>query len=277
MMVKFVSYQLKEGIYMEEKNKVKFIIGISIRIIVVLISLFMILWYLDSGFFAFGNVVGIAFFCGVIACAILWTKIAGLGKRLWKTKGGRALLIAFYIFCGLFAAYVVTAIGLMNYGAAKKPAEGATAVVLGCQVRGNEPSLTLRLRMDAAYDYLTANPGTSAVLSGGQGSGENISEAQCMFDYLTAKGIDPARLYIEDRSTTTNENIKFSKKMIEQNGLDPNLAIVTDWYHEYRASIIAKRAGCESGAVSAPTANFLTAHLVTREIFALPNEILFKR
>lgn len=260
----------------KKRNTVLLVIEIIIRALVVLISLFMILWYLDSGFFAFGNIVGIGLFSAVIVCAFLWSRIVALGKRLWKTKGGKAAMIVFYILCGLFAAYVCTAIALMNYGSAKKPAEGATAVVLGCQVRGDEPSLTLKLRLDAAYDYLTANPDTSAVLSGGQGSGENLSEAQCMYIYLTAKGIAPERLYIEDRSTTTNENIRFSKQIIEENGLDPNLAIVTDWYHEYRASIIAKRAGCESGAVSAPTAGFLTAHLVTREIFALPNEILFK-
>ena len=255
----------------------KKLLSIAVRVVIIIISVLMIVWYIDSSFIAFGNVVGIAFFVTVIAACIGWELIAALGRRLCRTKGGRAVVIAFWVLCGLFAAYVCTAIGLMNYGAARQPEPGATVVVLGCQVRGDVPSLTLKLRMDAAYDYLSAHPEAKAVLSGGQGDGENISEAQCMYDYLTEKGISGDRLYLEDKSTTTNENIKFSKRIMEENGLSTDLAIVTDWYHEYRASIIARRAGCKSGAVSAPTADFLTAHLVTREIFALGNEILFKR
>lgn len=253
------------------------IVELILRAIVVIVSVAMIMWYIDSSFIAFGNIVGIGFFSLLILAALTWDLIAAFGRRLCKTKGGRAVVIIFWVLCALFVVYVCTAIGLMIYGSSVAPKPGSTVVVLGCQVRGDVPSLTLRNRMDAAYDYLAANPGAKAVLSGGQGDGENISEAQCMFDYLTKKGISADRLYIEDRSTTTNENIKFSKAVIEENGLDPDLAIVTDWYHEYRASVIARRAGCKSGAVSAPTANFLTAHLVTREIFALGNEILFKR
>ena len=255
----------------------KKIAGIAVRVVIIILSLIMILWYIDSSFIAFGNVVGISFFIIVIAACLGWDFIAAFIRRLSKTKGGRAVVIAFGVLGGLFAAYVCIAIGLMNYGASREPEPGATVVVRGCQVRGDVPSLTLKLRMDAAFDYLSAHPDAKAVLSGGQGDGENMSEAQCMYEYLTEKGISGDRLFIEDKSTTTNENIKFSKVIIEENGLSPDLAIVTDWYHEYRASIIARRAGCKSGAVSAPTANFLTAHLVTREIFALGNEVLFKR
>ena len=67
-------------------------------------------------------------------------------------------------------------------------------VVLGAGVRGDVPSLSLRNRIDAAYDYLTEHPDVTAILSGGQGEGENITEAQCMFDHLTAMGIDESRL-----------------------------------------------------------------------------------
>ena len=97
-----------------------------------------------------------------------------------------------------------------------------------------------------------------------------------MYNYLTEKGIAPDRLYLEDRSTTTDENISFSREIIEKNGLDKKMAVVTDWYHELRVWIICSRAGISSSAISAPTARHITANLVTRELVALPYELIFR-
>ena len=267
---------MEQRIIPDNMSRSDYIIILVIRLAVIAGSVGMILWYLESGYFSIGNIAGIAFFSLVILAAALWRSIYSLKKRLEKSRGGRALIIAICALAAAFIVYVMTALALMIFGSMAPVSDDSTVVVLGCQVRGTEPSLTLRKRLDAAYDYLVNNPETNAVLSGGKGSGEEISEAQCMYEYLTGKGIAPDRLYLEDRSTTTNENIKFSKKIIEENGLAPDLAIVTDWYHEFRAAVIAHRAGCRSGAVSAPTAGFITAHLVTREMIAIPFEIIFK-
>ena len=64
-------------------------------------------------------------------------------------------------------------------------------IVLGAGVNGTQPSLSLRTRLDAALAYLERWPEVPVVLTGGQGYGERISEAQCMYDYLTARGVDP--------------------------------------------------------------------------------------
>lgn len=259
----------------ETKNPALRIIGIIIRIAVILLCLGMIYWYGISGYIGFGNVVGIAFFSAVGLCAAFLDPIKKCLSKLRRNKIMRFLIDILMGLFVLFCVYACVAVGLMIGGANKKPGPGATLLVLGCQVRGTEPSHTLRLRLDAAYDHLTANPDVKAVLSGGKGEHEDISEAQCMYNYLTEKGIDPDRLYLEDRSTTTNENIRFSEEIIEKNGLDPGLAIATDWYHEFRAGLICSRMGYEYGAVSADTAPYLTAHLVTREIFAIANEVIF--
>ena len=79
-------------------------------------------------------------------------------------------------------------------------------IVLGAGVNGTEPSLSLRTRLDAALDYLTANPDIPAVLTGGRGYGETITEAQCMYDYLTERGVEPERLILEDAASNTAEN-----------------------------------------------------------------------
>lgn len=259
-----------------DKNKSIKNIGIAIRFIVVIISLFMIYWYIDSRFIGFGNIVGIMFFIITSGCAIFYNQIKKFISEFRKKKGGRVIVNIVFVFIGLFIVYVVAALGLMFSGSTKTPEKGATVLVLGCEVRGEEPSQTLKNRLDSAYEYLKANPEAKAVLSGGQGDHENISESECMYRYLTKKGIDKDRLYKEDRSSTTYENIKFSKEIIKNNGLSEDIAIVTDWYHEYRASLTAKRQGVKNvGAVGAPTQTYLTLNLVTREIFALGKEIIF--
>jgi len=87
------------------------------------------------------------------------------------------------------------------------PQEETTVVVLGCRVKNKKPSLALKERLDKTYQYLNENPKLQCILSGGQGANEEISEAKCMYQYLVSKGIDPHRLYQEDKSTSTRENI----------------------------------------------------------------------
>ena len=128
-------------------------------------------------------------------------------------------------------------------------------VVLGAGVRGNVPSLSLRNRIDAAFDYLTAHPDVTAILSGGQGEGENITEAQCMFDHLTAMGIPESRLMMEEKATSTWENLNFSLDMIEaQTGSRPEkLGVLSSEYHLFRASLFADACDVEFVGIPAKT------------------------
>ena len=90
-----------------------------------------------------------------------------------------------------------------------------------------------------------------------------------MYRYLVAKGIDPARLYKEDKSTDTRENLKFSKALIEENGLHPVIAIATSEFHEYRAGQLARELGLEYGAVPGKTAIWLFPTYYVRELYAI--------
>ena len=118
-------------------------------------------------------------------------------------------------------------------------------VVLGCHVRPNGPSLTLLDRINAAYDYLTEHPDVIAVVSGGQGFDEPMSEAQCIYEHLVERGIDPDRVWIEDKATSTWENLNFSLDMIqERTGTRPDtLGIISSEYHLFRAGLQAKDCG----------------------------------
>lgn len=128
-------------------------------------------------------------------------------------------------------------------------------VVLGAKVNGTAPSVSLQDRIYAARDYLNTHPETIAILSGGQGVDEGISEAECMYRELTALGIPENRLWLEDKATSTWENLNFSLNIIEENtGFRPTkLGILSSEYHLYRASLFAKDCGVEAVGIPAAT------------------------
>ena len=135
-----------------------------------------------------------------------------------------------------------------------------------------KPTLILEGRISAAESYLKEHPEAKAVLTGGKGTNERISEASCMFNELVSRGISADRLYLEDRATDTVENFKYSLSIIENNGLSKNLAVVTDGFHQFRAAVIAKKqgAGESLGCVSAGTRWEFIPTFIVREWFAFP-------
>ena len=155
------------------------------------------------------------------------------------------------------------------------PQEETTVVVLGCRVKNKKPSLALKERLDKTYQYLNENPKLQCILSGGQGANEEISEAKCMYQYLVSKGIDPHRLYQEDKSTSTSENILFSYQLIKKENLPKAITIITNEFHEYRAQTIARRLNIKSYAISAHTAWWLFPTYFVREIFGIVYEFIF--
>lgn len=115
-------------------------------------------------------------------------------------------------------------------------------VVLGAGVNGTEPSLSLRDRLTAALSYLETHPDTICIVSGCRGYNEEISEAECMYTYLTKHGIDPNRVWMEDQAENTRENIQYTLDLIEEKtGMRPTqLGIVSSEYHIFRAKQFAK-------------------------------------
>lgn len=144
------------------------------------------------------------------------------------------------VICGCLLFVVVEA-GIIRY-AGKQPDTGADyVIVLGAQVRGSKPSLILQYRIEKAAEYLQANPDALAIVSGGQGPDEKISEAEAMERGLCRLGIDKKRIIQENASVSTKENLDFSAKY-----LDPEkdkVVIVTTDFHVLRAVRIAKKAG----------------------------------
>ena len=128
-------------------------------------------------------------------------------------------------------------------------------LVLGAKVNKNGPSVSLWDRIYAARDYMEAHPDVIAVVSGGQGKDEPESEAQCMQRNLTELGIDPSRILMEDKATSTWENLHFSLDLLEETtGQRPReLAVLSSEYHLFRASLFTKACGVDFIGIPAPT------------------------
>ena len=141
----------------------------------------------------------------LLAVALAWQPLARWSRRGW----GRVVRWVFYLgYAGFLAAFLVV-FPLMLRGALDPPAPGADAVVvLGAGVRGDRVSQTLAYRLDAALSYAQDNPDALVIVSGGQGPGENLPEAEAMANYLMAAGLPPDRLVLEDGSTSTEENFR---------------------------------------------------------------------
>lgn len=212
-----------------------------------------------------------AIICFGIACLILYYYGLLFLRRSHRKTANVLLTILSSLLCiGILLACVTG--GIIANAATEPDTSCQYMIVLGAGVNGTRPSLILSERINRAYDYLTEHPEVVCVLSGGQGSGEDISEAQCMYEQLTAKGIDPTRLLLEDQSTDTRENIRFSLDVLEQvTGQRPKeAAIVSNEFHLYRAGLFAKEQDLQMVGVPAKTTWIsLRINYFLREIVAV--------
>ena len=189
------------------------------------------------------------------------------GAAVWVRRALLALILAGAV---LSAAVSIPVIRTMTQQA---PADLPCVVVLGAQVRGTSPSRALKRRLEKAAQYARENPETVLILSGGHGDNEDISEAQCMRDYLTEAGIGEERLRMEDRSTTTRENLIFSDELT--GCAQEPCGILSNNFHVFRAVTLAKELGYRSPAgIPARSDPVMQLHYVVRETVALVTEKL---
>lgn len=256
----------------KEIIKPRSVIQLVVRLLLVVASLVLIYLYiypLKMRILTLGNAFGLGVAVLLILAAIFFNPFSDLIKKMWQSKGTKGLLIAILslllTFCICFLGTLSSVISNAKYSADNE----TTVVVLGCRIWGSTPSRALKARAKAASDYLKKNPKAVAIASGGQGSDENISEGQCIYDLMIADGIEPSRIYIEDKSTTTDENIKFSKKIMEENDLSKNIAVATSDYHQKRAKMICRKNGLEAKSLPAKSGSRTAPTYYTREVFGV--------
>lgn len=182
------------------------------------------------------------------------------------TESGRKLTAAILAVCWLvFLVVELQIAGAMKH---KTRHEVKYLIVLGAQVRGTRITNSLMRRLDCAYQYLMEHQGTIAVVSGGQGKGEAVSEADAMAENLIVRGIAPERILREDQSTSTWENLKFSAEYIGD--ITQPAALVTNNFHVFRSLLIGKQVGytCLEG-IAATSNPVLFVNYMVREFFAV--------
>lgn len=228
----------------------------------------------------FTGIINIGNGAGMALCAVLAFVSMSWGRLYPVISNNKTVRIAVSVIAGLAAVLVVAAViisVLMIKAAESQVSDGnsGTVIVLGCRVKGDVPSLMLSRRINAAYEYLEKNPGTICIASGGQGRDELISEAECIKNVLVKKGISADRIIMEDKSTSTDENIRFSIQKMEENGISGGAVIVTNEFHQLRAKMICQKYGLETSAVSAETSLYLLPTYWVREWFGVVYQFFF--
>ena len=163
-------------------------------------------------------------------------------------------LFTVILIIGLLVVGITEAI-IIKYSFGDPKENVAYIVVLGAKVNADGPSVSLWDRINAAADYLEAHPDVIAVVSGGQGTDEPITEAECMFRELVELGIDPKRIWMEDEATSTWENMQFTLNLIEEKtGERPTkLGVLSSEYHLFRSSLFARACNVEFVGIPART------------------------
>ncbi|MFT8323546.1 MAG: YdcF family protein [Bacillus sp. (in: firmicutes)] len=173
------------------------------------------------------------------------------------------LLLLLVIIVLIFSSYYYIQI---KKTAAKKPPEDIPyIIVLGAKVNGETLSKALRFRADKAFDYWEKNQHSKIVVTGGQGKGEAITEASALKNYFLEKGVKEENILLEDTSTTTYENIQFSKKLYDIN----EAVIVSNDFHLFRAVTIARKEGIKAYSLAAATPIYYKPTLYMREYAAI--------
>lgn len=197
------------------------------------------------------EVIGVCFFCWAL---LVRSGFFEVHKRIGMMF--YLLVLAAVVMLGTFCVMIVS--GFSSAGEANLD----YIIVLGAQVREDGVSKVLKYRLDTAREYLDKNPDTICIVSGGQGANEPCPEAEVMADYLISHGIEKDRILVENQSMNTVENIRNSRKFMEE-GYE-GVGIVTNNFHVYRSVQIAKEQGLEGVCGIAADCN----------VWYLPNNIL---
>lgn len=223
--------------------------------------------------FSFGVTLPLAISCALLFLAWrwdvihAWVEVDRARRKLWR------------LLWGLFWLWVLTVAGFWVV-LARQGHEGqgtgarapAAIVVLGSGTPGGKVSPVLAARLETAYLRAQACQDAVVVVSGGVDFAETRSEGEIMGDYLRAKGLAASRIAQEERSTSTEQNLLFSRAVLQHRGIAverTQIEIVTSDFHTLRARWIASRAGyAHVRAVGAPTPLYVRYNAWLREYFA---------
>ena len=212
--------------------------------------------------------IGMTGVCLLLLAAVLaalWLLKKKKARKGWSTVLIALTALAMAVVFGAMALVVV-----QGRDDAMPEQAPEFVVVLGAQTHGAEPSLTLKKRLDRAYEYMTEHPEAVVFVSGGQGPDETQTEASVMAAYLERRGIAPGRIVQETQASDTRENLSFSAELAAARGVDTgSVLIITSDFHMARAKYIAGTLGMTAYGLTSDTWPWiLKVNYELREVFA---------
>ena len=257
---------------------------ITVTVCVLLLISFIIT--ILNGIVNHGNIIG-SIVCLVV---ILNTLIY---RTYIKIKPVRIISGSLHLLTIIIAIYSAVLSALMIWGMTKTPEKAEseaipvmsqsgteyteTVIVLGCRTINGAPSYMLQARLDKAIEYLEENPSAVCIVSGGQGDDEIEAESETMYKYLITKGIDKERIYKENKSRNTEQNILFSESIIREQNLPKKVIVVSEVYHVYRGIRNAEKLGLNAYSQSAVSRITWWAYpsYWIRELFAISKDVTY--
>lgn len=219
--------------------------------------------------------IGLIFTLGIGCLLFLWGVFYKAVQRFSQT--GLKKAAKYIIAAGLCSSAALCAF-FMVYGNIDTVTYDEDAViVLGCAVNGTVPTQPLAARLDKAVEYHKKNPNSYIIVSGGQGYQEKISEAECMYNYLAKRGVNADKIIKEQKATSTNENIIYSKELIRNLPDIKDICIITNDFHIFRAKRLAEINGINAASMHAATPWYNAPVMYIREVLAFGQLVLLRR
>ena len=215
------------------------------------------------------NLLSLATFFLLVGYIVYWPRVATYTRDniLLDTLYVYVSLVVLYFLCIAMSYLVSSVLNFINI----LPRKIDYVVVLGAGLIGERVTPLLASRIRKGIKVYKANPGSKLIMSGGQGPDEIVSEAFAMKNYALEQGIDENDIILENKSTSTEENIIFSKKFIPA---DKSFAVVTNYYHVYRALVQARTLGFRCIGYGASTKFYFSLNAFIREFIGY---LYFKR
>ena len=251
----------------------------SIYIFFEIIGILLILYYLMLkimfGFVAFSSV-----FCmlGIVLLVYGYVELKfnidiwGHIPKIYRMIITTLFTIGLVIFIGIESIIIYNG----HHHDTEKP---DYLVVLGAGLRGRSISASLLYRLETALDFHDMYPDLKIVVSGGQGEGEDMTEALAMKNFLVDNGVDPSLIIMEDKSTNTYENFLYTKNVLEEETRkeDFTITIISNNFHMYRAKFLAKEVGFNTYGYPAPSHKASALVFYVREFFGIIKAYIFRQ
>ena len=197
----------------------------------------------------------------------VWPVIGGLEKGRFGTKLYVLISLSAVYVLALMAVYLLSA--ALNLFHLKKRQGADYIIILGAGLIGTRVTPLLAARIDKGIELLHDNPNAVLIMSGGQGPGEDIAEGEAMARYAEQKGVDLGKIIVEGKSTSTEENLLFSRELMSRDR--PRVIVVTTAYHVFRALLLAKQHGLKCIGFGAKTKWYFTLNALIREFIGYLN------